>query len=211
MRFRVIYLVLFVLIFTGCGLLSESAKIMYEDSHSIQTGQVIENPLGLYRVTVPDNYLFVEHNKYNLELQRKGSIVFRKYSVFVQPVNKLPDDIVDNLDGSFEWVKTKFDRKVRQKIIVITKESREFLGNDAIYFEFFIPPKWHQGFGGITVVDNMPYGYCNILFYENGHLFWLYYGAEIKASNDNYRKDVVPHIPDEIFYKFQNFLDGFAI
>ena len=205
-----LFFIIIALTLAGCSLIGEYGRSIYENSRTIGAGYVIENPLGLYSVTVPEDYLFEEHNKYHVELQGKGGF-FKKYSVFAQPIKELPKDIVDDLDKSLEWIKTQSHHSARKDIVILDKGQSIFKGKNALYFDFFFPVKWHKGFGGMTVIDRPQYGYRNVLFYSNGHLFWLYYGSKISTFKQENLDDIKPEIAEGIKTNFSKFIEGFEL
>ena len=63
----------------------------------------------------------------------------------------------------------------------------------------------------MTVIDRPQYGYRNVLFYSNGHLFWLYYGSKISTFKQENLDDIKPEIAEGIKTNFSKFIEGFEL
>ncbi len=178
---------------------------------SVTKGTQVQDEDGIYKITViDDGYSISKSVKDVTELVPTGTDVYKNGNFLVQifPINSIPSDIGGDLKKSFDWINQKvIMKRAKKKAQVMLEQEREFNGLEALYIESIFPGKTSKGMANLTVIQSYGFAYTNIVFYNKGYLFWVYY------SRPETEVEFIPkpRITDEMKEKFDRFLNGITL
>lgn len=202
-KIRKIYLFGFLFL-AGCAMTTDIIQRTYEGKMSVKKGTHCHKK-GLYCFGVPPNpygYYIEEHfdkiRGIGMTLIPKGVGKYTSgtYQISAYPEDKLPAEILYDLEKSFEYIINKrleYSRRITReadlRFIPLNSEIRNFHNKKALYKEFFVRGK------------DYVYAYVSLLFYNRGYLYF------VNHSQPSY--DLEPKIKQETIKEFEEFLKYF--
>jgi hypothetical protein len=195
---KIFFSLVMALLLHGTCLAGESGGVVYQPDQILAKGTQINDVDGLFRLIVTDDGYFMGKDAYT-----RGN-----YLVQTFPMSKISVETQKDLKKTFDWINEKvIAKRARKKAKISQTKERDFQGVKALYVESIFPGKTSKGLANLTVIHSYGFAYANIVFYNKGNLYWIYYSTP--ETDPMLIQE--PKVKEESKQKFEEFLAGISL